>query len=120
MYFFTWESNKGLLKAAHTMEIPFIFRNLDASGMVGTREDRWRLADIISDAWIAFARTGDPNHPGLPKWEPYDTVRRATMIFNVPPRVENDPWREERLAWADAPPKLPWEGNVFVTAMRGK
>jgi para-nitrobenzyl esterase len=120
MYFFTWESNRGLLKAAHTMEIPFIFRNLDASGMVGTREDRWRLADIISDAWIAFARTGNPNHPGLPDWAPYDAERRATMILDVPPRLESDPWREERLAWAGMPVKLPWEGEVFVTAMRGR
>ncbi|MBN1380941.1 MAG: carboxylesterase/lipase family protein [Deltaproteobacteria bacterium] len=120
MYFFTWESNKGILRAAHTMEIPFVFRNVDATTIVGTKENRIALADIMSDTWIAFARTGDPNHPGLPKWEPYDTVRRATIIFDVPPRVENDPWREERLAWADDPPKLPWEGKVFVTAMRGK
>jgi para-nitrobenzyl esterase len=120
MYFFTWESNKGLLKAAHTMEIPFVFHNVDATAIVGTKENRYVLADMMSDAWIAFARNGNPTHPGLPEWEPYDTVRRSTMIFDVPPRVENDPWREERLAWADAPPKLPWEGKVFVTAMRGK
>ena len=91
MYFFTWESNRGLLKAAHTMEIPFIFRTLDATNIVGTREDRYTLSDIISDAWIAFARTGDPNHPALPKWEPYDTKRRATMIFDVPPRTRERP-----------------------------
>jgi para-nitrobenzyl esterase len=120
MYLFTWESNQGLLKAAHSMEIPFIFRTLDATDMVGTREDRYALSDIMSDTWIAFARNGNPNHPGLPEWKPYDAVRRATMIFDVPPRLENDPWREERLAWAKTPVKLPWEGEVFVTAMRGK
>lgn len=120
MYLFTWESNQDLLKAAHSMEIPFIFRTLDDSDMVGTREDRYALSDIMSDTWIAFARNGNPNHPGLPEWKPYDTVRRATMIFDVPPRLENDPWREERLAWEKTPVKLPWEGEVFVTAMRGK
>ncbi|MBN1662440.1 MAG: carboxylesterase/lipase family protein [Deltaproteobacteria bacterium] len=120
MYFFIWESNKGLLRSAHTMEIPFVFHNVDATTIVGTKENRYALADIMSDTWIAFARNGDPNHPGLPKWEPYDTVRRATMIFDVPPRVEDDPWREERLAWGDEPAKLPWEGRMFVSSMPGK
>ncbi|MBA3027988.1 MAG: carboxylesterase/lipase family protein [Desulfobacteraceae bacterium] len=120
MYLFTWESNKGLLKAAHTMEIPFIFRNHEASGMVGTREDRHKMADIMSDTWVAFARNDDPNHPGLPNWEPYDLEQRATMILDVPPGLANDPWGEERLAWKDIPVKLPWEGEVFVTAMPGK
>ncbi|MBU4316183.1 MAG: carboxylesterase/lipase family protein [Proteobacteria bacterium] len=120
MYFFTWESNQGLLKAAHTMEIPFVFRTLGVTNITGTREDQHILSDIMSDAWIAFARTGDPNHGAMPRWEPYDLERRATMIFDVPPKLEYDPWREERLAWKDAPPKMPWEGEVFVSAMKEK
>jgi para-nitrobenzyl esterase len=120
MYFFTWESNKGLLKAGHTMEIPFIFRNLDATGIIGTREDRAALSDIMSDTWIAFARNGNPNHPGIPEWEPYDMERRATLILDVPPKLAFDPWGEERLAWDGMPVQLPWEGEVFVTAMPGK
>jgi len=120
MYLFTWESNNGLLKAAHTMEIPFIFRNLDATPIVGTREDRFALMDIMSDTWVAFARNGSPNHAGLPEWEPYSMERRATMLLDVPPELAYDPWREERLAWKDIPVKLPWEGEVFVTAMPGR
>ena len=109
MYLFTWESNHGLYKAAHTMEIPFVFRNLDATFIVGTKENRSTLSDIMSDAWIAFAQTGNPNHPALPKWEPFEIKNRATMIFNVPTKLEYDPWREERLAWREIPAKLPWE-----------
>jgi len=120
MYLFTWESNNGLLKAAHTMEIPFIFRNLDATPIVGTREDRHMLAEIMSDTWIAFARNGNPNHGTLPEWEPYDLENRATMMLDVPPKLAYDPWREERLAWKDISVKLPWEGEVFVTAMPGR
>jgi para-nitrobenzyl esterase len=120
MYFFTWESNRGLLKAAHTMEIPFVFRTLGVTDITGTREDQHALSDIISDAWIAFAKTGDPNHGAMPRWAPYDLARRATMIFDVPPKLAYDPWREERLAWKDAPPKMPWEGTVFVSAMKDK
>lgn len=120
MYFFTWESNKGLLRAAHTIEVPFIFRNIEASRIIGTREDRYALADIMSNTWISFARNGDPNNSMLPKWESYDSERRATMILDVPPKLEFDPWREERLAWKGTSVKLPWEGVVFVTAMPGK
>jgi para-nitrobenzyl esterase len=63
----------------------------------------------MSDAWIAFARTGNPNHPAMPKWEPFEIKNRATIIFNVPTKLEYDPWREERLAWREIPAKLPWE-----------
>jgi para-nitrobenzyl esterase len=52
----------------------------------------------MSAAWAAFARTGNPNHKGLPKWQPFDANQRATMIFNNECRAVNDPYREERLA----------------------
>ncbi len=96
------------------MEIPFVFHNLGSTPIVGTREDRTLLADTMSDTWIAFARSGDPNHAGLPAWDPYDVDQRATMLFDVPPRLESDPRAEERLAWGDLRPSLPWEGAAFV------
>ena len=105
MYLFTWEGNfKGnLLKSCHAMEIPFVFGHPDVSPMTGDSPERQGLADLMSDAWIAFARNGNPNHPGLPEWLPYETGRRATMLFNVPSRLEDDPRREERLAWDGIP-----------------
>ncbi|MND03870.1 Para-nitrobenzyl esterase [compost metagenome] len=45
----------------------------------------------MSEAWIAFARTGDPNHPGIPQWPSYDAERRATMVFDTQSRVVDDP-----------------------------
>jgi para-nitrobenzyl esterase len=53
----------------------------------------------MSAAWAAFARTGDPSHPGIPKWPSYDGERRATMILDAECRVVEDPHREERLLW---------------------
>lgn len=114
MYLFTWESNFGLLKASHTMEIPFVFHNVDKTEAVGTREDRHQLADAMADTWIAFARTGSPDNSAIPPWEPYDEIRRATMVFDVPPRLADDPRSEERLAWGPLRPSLPWEGRAFV------
>jgi para-nitrobenzyl esterase len=114
LYYFMWESNFGLLKASHVMEIPFVFDNLDKTPLVGTREDRHGLAKVMSQTWLAFARTGDPNHDALPHWEPYDTKRRPTMLFDVPARLEYDPRREERQIWDTMPVPLPWEGRAFV------
>lgn len=103
MYLFAWESDHlgGLFGAAHAMEVPFVFDQPDAAPMTGSRPDRHQLAAEMSLAWAAFARTGDPNHGDLPRWPPYDTEARATMIFDAPCRTENDPAREERLAWSE-------------------
>lgn len=48
------------------------------------------------DAWIAFARSGSPAHPGLPDWPAFDPARRATMLFNGECRIENEPLRIAR------------------------
>jgi para-nitrobenzyl esterase len=103
-YYFTWHSpvREGKLRAFHTVEIPFVFDNVDAAkSMTGSGKDRYELASRMSGAWVAFARTGDPNHPGLPKWTPYDNQRRATMIFNDECKVVDDPHgAEQRLLWS--------------------
>ena len=100
-YYFQWYSpvREGKLRSYHTLDIPFVFENVDiAQSMVGTSPERYALADKMSAAWAAFARTGNPNHKGLPKWQPFDANQRATMIFNNECRAVNDPYREERLA----------------------
>ena len=56
------------------------------------------LVEQIQPAWGAFARTGDPNHPHLPEWTPYD-ASRATMILDVESRLALDPWAAEREVW---------------------
>ena len=54
------------------------------------------LADRVSDAWIAFARTGDPNTPKLPRWPAFNPERPPTMVIDNQSRVENDPLRDQR------------------------
>jgi para-nitrobenzyl esterase len=56
------------------------------------------MAAMMSESWLAFARSGDPGHAGLPCWRPYDLETRAVMLFDVPPAAENDPLRDERVA----------------------
>jgi para-nitrobenzyl esterase len=101
MYYFTWRSpvRDGKLKAFHTLEIPFVFENVDGGKpMTGTGQDRYALSDKMSRAWVAFARTGNPNHKGLPNWPAFNTDQRATMVFNNECKIVNDPGKEERLA----------------------
>ena len=100
-YYFQWYSpvREGKLRSYHTLDIPFVFENVDiAQSMVGTGRERYPLADKMSGAWAAFARSGNPNHKGIPKWEPFSERQRATMIWNNECRAVNDPYRDERLA----------------------
>jgi len=96
---FTTPVLEGRLGAPHAIDIAFCFDNLDKTGLHGGRPEAPALADRVSEAWLAFARTGDPNHAGLPAWPPYDTGRRGTMLFDVECRVADDPDAEERRAW---------------------
>ena len=105
LYYFTWETpvQGGRLKSPHTMEIPFAFDNVKISArMTGGGPEAMALADKVSDAWIAFARTGDPNTPKLPHWPAYDAKDRATMVINNVSKVVNDPLHEQRLAMFQA------------------
>ena len=104
MYYFTWRSpvHEGKLKAFHTLEIPFVTANVDrAPSMTGMGQDRYALEDKMSTAWTEFARTGDPNHAGLPHWPAFNPTERATMIFNNECMVVNDPNGAERKALAE-------------------
>lgn len=86
VYLLAWKSpvdsaSKG---SHHGLDIPLVFYNVDLRpDWTGNTEDAWELSDKMSDAWINFAKTGDPNVEGkLPKWEPYTVERGATMYFD--------------------------------------
>jgi para-nitrobenzyl esterase len=100
---FDWKSpvKDGRLRAAHAMEIPFVFDNVAyAVELIGAGAEQQRMADIMSDVWIAFARTGNPNTSTIPIWIPFNLKDRPTMIFDIAPRMEHDPRGLERKLFA--------------------
>jgi para-nitrobenzyl esterase len=112
-YYFTWQSKarEGKLRSYHTLEIPFVFENVDeGKSMTGEGQDRYALSDKMSAAWAAFARSGNPNVKGLPHWPAFTADQRATMIFNDECKVADDPYKEARLALLALPPAGPGRG----------
>ncbi|WP_327260750.1 carboxylesterase family protein [Streptomyces sp. NBC_01232] len=80
-------AHEGRLGAAHCLELPFVFDNFAQwshapflAGLAPAVRDG--LAYAMHRAWIAFVRTGDPNHPDLPQWRRYETPSRTTMRFD--------------------------------------
>jgi para-nitrobenzyl esterase len=103
LYVFEWASPAfgGKLGSCHALEVPFVFDNLAQPGVsvfAGANPPQ-ALADQMHKAWAAFARTGDPNHAGLPTWPAYDGNRRSTMHFGPECRVEDDPRANIRQVW---------------------
>jgi para-nitrobenzyl esterase len=93
-YFFThappYAPEARHLKATHTVEIPYVFNNLRAPRVfpdTSSPELAWAsaadraLAERVSSYWVNFARTGDPNGNGLPRWPAFSDASAAPMII---------------------------------------
>jgi para-nitrobenzyl esterase len=100
-WLYRFDFNSGVLdgraRAFHCAELAFAFDNVDRclNHTTGSPEAR-ALAARVSDAWIAFARTGDPNHKGLPHWPPVSATATPNMLFDRVCRVVEDPDAKER------------------------
>ena len=108
LYRLDWETPvlDGKLISPHGLEMPFVFDNVESGGvgLTGGGNEAQKMADQLSETWIAFAATGNPNTPksGLPQWDPYDMEKRPTMIFDTQSRVEFDPLKEQRLIFEES------------------
>jgi para-nitrobenzyl esterase len=99
LYWFHWQTPvlDGRPRAFHCAELPFVFYNTDrCATMTGGGADARALAGRIADAWLAFARTGDPNHKGLPKWPAFTPAQCPTMVFDNTCVLANAPDADER------------------------
>lgn len=105
VYQLDWATPKdgGKFGAPHASDIQLVFDNIAKPGATAIGPQAQTMADMMSDAFIAFARSGAPGTRQLPHWEPYDLGRRQTMMFDVPSRMEDDPRGAERRLFAKVP-----------------
>lgn len=98
-YLFTWNSpfEGGVLGACHSLELGFVFGTFSPE-LGGSGPKAERLSRNIQDAWIAFARTGDPSCASIGQWPRYDE-KRKTMILGEKCFVEEAPFEQERAIW---------------------
>jgi para-nitrobenzyl esterase len=82
--------------AFHSCEIAFVFDNASRCiNYTGASVEALRPSARVSQAWINFARYGNPNHSDLPKWPAFQEAKE-TMIFDNTCLVRNDPEGEGR------------------------
>jgi para-nitrobenzyl esterase len=91
----------GRVRAFHCAELAYCFDNVDRClNSTGGAAEARALAGKVADAWIAFAKTGDPNHKGLPRWPAVGGGKIPNMLFDAKCRVVDDPDAKERAALA--------------------
>ena len=98
LYWFTWQTPifDGRPRAFHCAELPFVFYNTDrCDTMTGGGSVARALGAKMADAWIQFARTGDPNHSAIPRWTPFSAETAPTMLFDNRTELALAPDKEE-------------------------
>ena len=105
-YLFTWESPflNGMFGSCHGLEIPFVFGTVQDAGVqvfTGGGPQAEALSAQMQDAWVAFARDGDPSCDSVGSWPAFDPVHRPTMVLAPGGGIEDDPRRSERLIWEE-------------------
>ena len=93
----------GRMGAPHASDIQFVFDNIAKPGATAIGPTAQPMADQMSEAFLAFARAGDPNCRAIPPWARYDLARRRTMVFNTPSRLVEDPRGAERRLFEKVP-----------------
>jgi para-nitrobenzyl esterase len=88
LYQFDWPSPDRKLKSCHCLDLPFTFGTraafADAPMLAGADTgDIDALSAVMRASWIAFAKSGDPNHAHLPHWPRFDARHRTTMHFDT-------------------------------------
>jgi para-nitrobenzyl esterase len=102
LYLWKWQSPGmgGKFGAVHGVDVGLAFHNY--AGEItggGDNPEAKKLANELASAWVAFAKTGNPNSQHLPEWPAYNAETKPTMVFDVETRVENDPLAALRGYW---------------------
>jgi para-nitrobenzyl esterase len=105
VYLFEWESPAfgGILGSSHALELPFVFGVVHVPAVqlfTGDGIEVETLSTRMQQAWLAFARTGDPTHAALEGgWPAWDPRKRSTMVFGRQTRATDGPRNAELAVW---------------------
>lgn len=91
----------GKFGAVHGTDVSLVFHNSLTNINSAATPEMLAIMEQISAAWVAFAKTGDPNNPRTPQWPAYNQETRTTMLFDAKTRAVQDPDRELRLLHKD-------------------
>ena len=105
-YLFTWKAplRDGMFGAFHGIDSGFLWGTHNPE-VVGPSPAADILSRNMQDAWLAFARTGDPSCERLGEWPVYRECRE-TMILGERCSVQEAPFEEERRIWDLAPDNI--------------
>jgi para-nitrobenzyl esterase len=100
LYELDWASPafEGRFGATHGTDLGLVFGN-PRDPIAGNTPEARKMANIVGSAFVAFAKTGNPNCDKIPDWKPYNAENRSTMIFDLECRIVNDPTKELRMLW---------------------
>jgi para-nitrobenzyl esterase len=117
VYFYqlSWNTpvDQGKWRSPHTLDVPLVFDNvaLVPSMFGGASSEAHQIAESMSEAWLAFARTGNPNTRTLIDWPAYDTQRRRVMDFNLTSAILEDPFGQKLRVLSTVPD---WDGREGI------
>ena len=92
VYEWDWVSNMadGKLGAIHGIDVSATLNNARDVTMSGGSKEGQRMSYTFSAAWASFAKTGNPNHPSIPHWAPFDAQKRTVMVWDTEIRAVDD------------------------------
>jgi para-nitrobenzyl esterase len=110
VYTYIWEwtcpAFDGKFGAAHAMDVAASMHNERDTILGGGSADACRMCDTLASAFLAFAKTGDPNNAQIPEWPRFDASQRSTLVFDRSTRIERDPHGALRKLWLGMPPAI--------------
>jgi para-nitrobenzyl esterase len=108
VYTYLWEwtcpAFDGKFGAAHAMDVAASMHNERDAILGSGSTDARSMCDTLASAFLAFAKSGDPNDARIPNWPAFDAAQRSTLIFDRNTRVERDPHGALRKLWLGMPP----------------
>jgi para-nitrobenzyl esterase len=98
VYVLEWQINPAL-RCPHAADVPLVFNQIASSPAIAAAANSQTVSDQMSSAWIAFARTGNPNTHGAAHWPAYSLQSRSNWVFDVHSRAVNDYGKQAREFW---------------------